>query len=157
MANSENILIVKIESSGKHNETFLRKELKPETKISKLRKKVEKKLSAGDKSYTEDDYTIWYIGPDGNEDTIENTEENNDLPLSQFCTEENILYIKVRPLGLGPKITVTVTNKTPKEVSVIQGKRSRWEYHNVKPNYELSFELETDVAFKAGDTKGMSV
>ena len=154
MANSENILIVKIESDGKHNETFLRKELKPETKISDLIRKVEKKLSNGDKCYTHKDYNILYIDPDGKDDIIDDIEENNEMPLSQFCTKENILYIEVRPLGLLSKIAVTVTNKTSSEVPIIQGNRSRWEYHTVKQNYELGFELEKDAALNARNSKG---
>ena len=149
MANGENILIVKIESDGKHDETFLRKELKPETKISDLRKKVEKNLGDG---YSSSDFTILYIDPDGNEDIIDDIEENNDLPLSSFCAKKKILYISIRTLG--SKVIVTVTNKTSEEVPVIQGKRSRWEYHNIKPNYELNFELEKDASLKTGISKG---
>ena len=149
MESDETVLIVKIEASGKLDETFLRKALKPETKIGNLRRKVEEKLP----DFTRSEYKIGYIDSDGNEETIDDIDETDELPLSDFCPNEKILYIE--PRSLGSDVKVRVTNKTLKAIPVVKGKTSRWEYLIIKPNVELGFGLEKEFSLKVGNAKGM--
>ena len=68
-----------------------------------------------------------------------------------LCVIKRPLYLRSkRHKGayLTYKVTVTVTNKTKEGISIIQGKRSRWEFHTMEPNHELGFALETDYSFK---------
>ena len=54
----------------------------------------------------------------------------------------------VVPQSLWPKITVTVTNNTSKNMIVITGIRNNWEYFTLTPKFEVNFKVDMDISLK---------